>query len=63
MMTLSPTQPLAELSIRNIFWKEREGKGGRCLWPIVLKSGSLNLLEPSGSVIDLYMDCFTVAIF
>jgi hypothetical protein len=42
------------MSTRNISW----GKGDRCVGltnlppsvPIVLKSGSLNLLEPSGSV-------------
>jgi hypothetical protein len=55
-MALGSTQPLTEMSTRNIFW----GKGGRCVGladgqpcnihvPIVLKSGSLNLLEPSGS--------------
>jgi hypothetical protein len=27
--------------------------------PIVLKYGSLNLLEPSGPIHGLYMECFT----
>jgi len=53
-MGLGYTQPLTEMSTRNISW----GKGGRCVGLstlplhvlIVLKSGSLNLLEPSGSV-------------
>ena len=47
-------QPLTEMNTRNISW----GKGGLCLGlttlplyvPIVLKSGNLNLLEPSGPV-------------
>jgi hypothetical protein len=26
------------------------GKGGHCIWLIILKSGSLNLLKPSGAV-------------
>jgi len=54
-MALGLTQPLIEMSIRNICWG---GKGGRCLGlttlhlhvPIVLKSRSLNLLKPSGPV-------------
>jgi hypothetical protein len=48
-MALGLTQPLTEMSTRNIYW----GKGGRCVGlttlppscAIVLKSGSLNLLE------------------
>jgi hypothetical protein len=51
--TMAPglTQPLTEMSTR----KFPEGKGSQCLTnhlhvPIVLKSGSLNLLEPSGPV-------------
>jgi len=54
-MDVRSTQRLTEMSTRNISW---EGKGGRyvgltnLLLPMltVLKSGSLNLLEPSGSV-------------
>ena len=49
------TQPLTEMSTRNIFWGVKAT--GALGWqpyhlhvPIVLKSGSLNLLEPSGSV-------------
>jgi len=53
-MALGLTQPLTEMITRNISWG---GKGGRCIGlttlppscvPIFLKSGSLNLLEPSG---------------
>jgi hypothetical protein len=51
IMALGSTQPLTEMSTRNISWG---GKGGRCVWlrtyhlhvPIVSKSGSLDLLEP-----------------
>jgi hypothetical protein len=39
---IQPTQPLTEMSTRNISW----GKGGRCA--AVMKSGSFNLLEQSG---------------
>jgi hypothetical protein len=54
-MVLGLTQPLTEMSTRNIFWG---GKGGRCIVltnshlqvPIVLKSGILILMEPSGPV-------------
>jgi hypothetical protein len=53
-MALGLTQHLTEMSTSNISW----GKGGRCVGlttlhfhvPIVLKSGCLNLLEPSGTV-------------
>jgi hypothetical protein len=60
-MTLGLTQPLTKINTRIISWG---GKGGRCVGygigrqafqaynlhvPIVLKSGSLNLLEPPGS--------------
>ena len=50
-MALGLTQPLTEMSTRNISWG---GKCGRCVGlttlppPNVLKSGSLNILEPSG---------------
>ena len=47
-MGLGLTQPLTEMSIGMFPW----GKGGRCIHvPTVLKSGSLNLLEPSGPVL------------
>jgi len=46
-MSLGLTQPLTEMSTRNNSW----GKGGHV--PIVLKSGSLNLLETSGPVMGL----------
>jgi hypothetical protein len=54
-MNLGSTQPLTEMSTGNISWGI---KGGRCEGsqsyhlqvPSVFKSGSLNLLEPSGAV-------------
>jgi len=55
-MALGLTQLLTEMSTRNIFW----GVKAACVsgWqpyhlhvPTVLKSGSLNLLEPSGPVL------------
>ena len=53
-MTLGSTHSLGEMSTRNIYW----GESGRCVGletyhlhvPIVWKSGSLSLLEHSGSV-------------
>jgi hypothetical protein len=55
IMTLGSTQPLTEMSTRNIFWGVKSA--GSCSWqpyhlhvPIVLKSGSLNILESSGPV-------------
>ena len=52
---LGLTQPLTEISTRNISWGVNAA--GAYGWqpyhlhvPIVLKSGTLNLLEPSGSV-------------
>jgi hypothetical protein len=54
-MSLGSTQPLTEMSTRNISWGLKAA--GAYGWqtyhlhvPIVLKSGSLNLLEPSGPV-------------
>jgi hypothetical protein len=54
-MALGLTQPLTEISTRNISWGVKAA--GAYGWqpyhfhvPIVLKSGSLNLLEPSGLV-------------
>jgi len=51
-MALGSTQPLTEMSTRCISW----GKGGWCVrlttlppsCAIVMKSGNLNFLEPSG---------------
>jgi hypothetical protein len=51
-MALGSTEPLTEMSTRCISW----GKGGRCLrlttsppsCAVVIKSGNLNFLEPSG---------------
>jgi hypothetical protein len=47
-MTLRSTQPLTEMSTRNISWGLR--RPCHLHMPIVLKSGSLNLLDPSGPV-------------
>jgi hypothetical protein len=46
-MTLGSTQPLTEMSTRNISWGWQPG---HLHVPTVLKSGSLNLLELSGPV-------------
>jgi hypothetical protein len=54
IMALWLTQPLTAMSTRSISW----GKDGRCVGlttlhlhvPIVMKSGSLNLLETSGPI-------------
>ena len=53
-MALGSTQPPTEMSARNISW----GKGGRCVrlttlppsCAVVIKSGKLNFLEPSGLI-------------
>jgi hypothetical protein len=45
-MALGLTQPLTEMSTRNISW----GVKAELHVPIVLKSVSIKLLEPSGSV-------------
>ena len=53
-MALGSIQPLTEMNTRSISW----GKGGRCVrlttlppsCAVVTKSGSLNFLEPSGTV-------------
>jgi len=54
-LALGLTQPLTEMSTRNISWEVKVASAYG--WqpyplhvPIVLKSGSLNLLEPSGPV-------------
>jgi hypothetical protein len=56
-MALGLTQPLTEMSTRNIFWGMEAGAYG---WqphhlrvPNVLKYGSLNQLEPPGPVMGL----------
>ena len=51
-LALGSTDPLTEMSTRNISW----GKGGRCVrlitlppsCAVVTKSGNFNFLEPSG---------------
>jgi hypothetical protein len=52
--------PLTEINARNISWgvkaAGRRTDNLTTFVSIVLKSGSLNLLEPSGRVIGLYMD-------
>ena len=62
-VALGSTQPLTEMSAWNIYWWVKAASAyGRQPYhlhvPIVLKSGNLNLLEPSGPVQALYMDCF-----
>jgi hypothetical protein len=54
-MALGLTQPLREMNTRNIFWGVKVA--GAYGWQpyhlrvlIVMKSGNLNLLEPSGPV-------------
>jgi len=52
-MALGLTQPLTEMSTRNISWGVKACVGLTTYHlhvPIVLKSGTLNLLEPSGPV-------------
>jgi hypothetical protein len=54
-MDLGSTQPMAEMSTRNILWRVKAtgAKGWQPYHlhvPIVLKSGRLNLLEASGPV-------------
>jgi len=43
-MALGLTQPLTEMSTRSIFW------GVKVTGAYVFKSGSLNILKPSGTV-------------
>ena len=49
-MALGLTQSLTEMRTRNISWGVTGGRSYHLHVPIVLKSGSLNLLEPSGPV-------------
>ena len=54
-MALGLTQPLTEMSNRNIYWEvkvvgAKDWQPYHLHVPTVLKSGSLKLLEPSGSV-------------
>ena len=60
-MALGSTQPLKEMNIS--LGVMAAGAYGwqpyQLNLPTVSKSGSLNVLECSGSVIDLYRDCFT----
>jgi hypothetical protein len=51
-MALGLTQPPTEMSTRNISWGVKAASANHIHVPIVLKSGSLNLLEPSGPVQD-----------
>jgi hypothetical protein len=65
-MSLGSTQPLTEISTRNISWEVKTA--GAFGWqsyhlqmPIALKSVSLNFLEPSGPFqtcnIDIFINC------
>jgi hypothetical protein len=64
-MALASTQPLTEMSARNVFWGR---KGGRCVRLTILPSSYADCLEllklqPRGmpwAWIDLYRDCFTL---
>jgi hypothetical protein len=54
-MAVGSTQPLTDMSTRNIFWGVKVANASGCQpyhlhVPNVLKSGSLNLLEPSQPV-------------
>ena len=49
-MALRLTQPLTEMRTRNISWGVKMASAYHLLVPYVLKYGSLNLLEPSGTV-------------
>jgi hypothetical protein len=49
--TLGSKQPLTEMSTRNISWEVNTANAYHLRVPIVLKSGSLNLLERSGPVL------------
>jgi hypothetical protein len=49
-MALGLTQPLTEMSTRNISWGVKAAGAYNLHVPTVLESGSLNLLEPSGPV-------------
>jgi hypothetical protein len=63
-MALGPTQPLTEMSTRNISWG---GKGSRCVGLTTLPSSCADCLEiwepqPHGTLRAcpvLYRDCFT----
>jgi len=63
-LALGCTQPITEMSIRDISWDlKAAGAYGWQLYhlpvPIVLKSGSLNLLEPSGPLQGLFSPSIT----
>jgi hypothetical protein len=63
-MALGSTQPPAEMSTRvtveEYRWQVRRADNLNHLHvPILSKFGILILLEPSGTVIVLYKDCFT----
>jgi len=67
-MALGLTQPLTEMSTRNISWGlKAAGAWGwqayRLHVSTVWKAGSFNFLEPSGPVIGLHRDCFTFTWF
>jgi len=66
-MALGSTQPLTEMSTRNIYG----GKGGRCIrlktlppsCAVVTKSGKLNFLEPSAQLQacnEIYIYIYTI---
>jgi len=65
-VALDSTQPLTEISTRNISWGYRRTE--RRVYPttfvctIVLKSGSIKLLESSGFVVGQYRNCFSFCV-
>jgi len=67
-MTLGLTQPLTEMSTRNISWG---GKGGRCVWLTTLPPSCANCLEiwklqPPGTLRacpGLLWDCFVLNLY
>jgi hypothetical protein len=64
IMTLGSTQPHTEMSARNISWGVKATPVHRTdilttFVSVVLKSGSLSLLETSWPVPSLYRDCLT----
>ena len=51
-MVLGLTQPLTEMSTRNISWGVKAAGAYHLHMPAVMKSGSLSLLQPSRLIHD-----------
>jgi hypothetical protein len=62
-MALMSTQPLAEMSTRNVSWwvkaADAHGLPYRLQVSTIYKSGSAKLLKPPGPVVSVYRVCFT----